>query len=741
MSTRLATRIGLPPADERAAGALDVARFVEPSVGALARTKGSLFLLAQVTGTEPALGRAAREALEEVERDYYYDLSAGTLGALGKAVRAANRRLYHHRRKLGIGRRGGVGVVAVAIRARELHVAKLGPASAVIVRDGRMFELPPPPAVAEEDPRVRHRRVAATLGEALEVDPYTWHGDLAPGDRIALVSRNLAHLVGVEELRTALVGMRPAAAAEHLQRLFAIRGGAGGSDGLLVVEVIELAATATTQHLEPVRPADTLAGLPDESPVPLADAIGRGLHRIGDALDGLQGWAGRFVLRLVNVLLAFVPRRRAAYPRAVSRTDERESGRRRRLGLAWMAVVAGLVAMGVTVGSLPSATPTEAIPRAAVAREAITEAAARIDEVEEEVDGRDLVERSPERAKELLDEAFAQVERAAEAGVPASGLEPLRGRVGRALDNLYRVARIRDIAIVADLAATLQDVEVHRMVASSDGALWLAEAGRGRVIRVNPADGTATVVYRSGQALEGGTAGEPWLIATAATDVVVVDRQRQAWRIDLAELTPRRMPLAGIQAIAPESTLFAALQHRPPLEIFTLYLVDAADGQIDKWTPPAVIPVTFPSVAEPFLTSEADRSPAEARDLLVDANLWLLHRDTVTRVNFGTPLPQADFSLDPPPDAEVRDSLDYRLFDVATIGERELFYVYDAANARILGFQRADGAFVGQWMAPRRGAQANLLDEVVGLRVASVTDGPPVAYLATADRVVRVVLE
>src|SRR6476620_9459840 len=145
MSSRLATRIGLPPAEERAAGALDVARFHEPTVGARARTKGSLFLVAQVTGSDPSLGRAAREALDEIERDYYYDLSVGALGALAKAIEAANRRLYHHRRKLGIGRRGGVGVVAVAVRGREMHVAKLGPASAVVVRGGRMYELPPPP--------------------------------------------------------------------------------------------------------------------------------------------------------------------------------------------------------------------------------------------------------------------------------------------------------------------------------------------------------------------------------------------------------------------------------------------------------------------------------------------------------------------------------------------------------------------------------------------------------------------
>ena len=125
----------------------------------------------------------------------------------------------------------------------------------------------------------------------------------------------------------------------------------------------------------------------------------------------------------------------------------------------------------------------------------------------------------------------------------------------------------------------------------------------------------------------------------------------------------------------------------------------------------------------------------------MDANLWLLQQRTVTRVNFGRPLAQADYSLDPPPDAEVRPDLDYQLIDGATIGDREMFYVWDAANARILGYQRADGSFVRQWLAPRTGPDSGLLDDVRALRVASVADGPPIAYLLTPDRVVRVVLE
>jgi hypothetical protein len=740
MTNRLATRIGMPAPEDRLTGALDVVRFHEPTIGALARTKGSLFLLAQVTGTDAALARAAQEALELVERDYYYDLSTGVLGALEKSLENANRRLYHQRSRLGIPRRSGVSLIAMAVRGREAHVAKLGPAAAVLLRAGRMYELPPPPAVREEDPRVRERRVAATLGEALEIQPYTWHGELAPDDRMALVSRNLAHVVGVDELKHALSSLRPAAAVEHLEHLFQIRGGRG-SDGVLAIEIAALPPTATTHQLEPVRAAEPLAGLPDQSPVPLADAIGRFFRRSTEAIAGGQRAFGRGVLYAFNVLFAFVPRRRPEYPRQILRTAVVEEGRRRRLGLVGMVAVAIMLAAGSTVASLPSARPTEAIPRAEVAREAIVEAGDLVSQVEARVDGLDLIDRAPEAAKELLNGAFAALERAAGAGVAPSALDPLRSRVDAGLDSIYVVGRIQEVSTVSDLAAAFENLEPLDMAVASDGSLWVTETGRGRVIRIDPISRELRVMYRAGQALGDLTAGAPWLIATAATDVVLIDRQRQAWRFDLREQEPRRLALPGVDAVGANSSQLAALQHRPPLEIFNLYLVDGTSGAVHKWSPADVVPVVYAKGPEPFLVEEPDLPAAKARDLFVDANLWLLQDRTVTRVNFGTPQPQADYSFDPPPDGEVRPTLDYRLLDGATVGDRELFYVYDAANDRIIAFQRADGAFVRQWLAPRRGTAAGILDGVVAMNVASVADGPPVAVLLTPTSVVRVVLE
>jgi hypothetical protein len=740
MSNRLATRIGLPSPEDRAPGASDLVRFHEPVVGAHIRTKGSLFLLAQLTRGDAALVRAAREALEAIERDYYYDLSAGAIGALRKALANANRRFYHNRSKLGIPKRGGVSVIAVAVRGREAHVAKLGPAAAVIVRDGRMYELPPPPAVQEEDPRVRERRVAASLGEALEIEPYTWQGELTGYDRLALVSRNLAQVVGVQELKQALATLRPAAAVEHLLRVFQIRDG-HGSDGILAIEVSELSPTATTHHLEPVHPAEPLAGLPDQSPVPLADTLGKLFRRAGSGIDALQAAVGRGILYSLNFLLAFVPRRGPEYPRQILRTAVREEGRRRRLGLAGMVAVAGMLSAGTMVASLQTVTPTEAIPQAQLARQALIRAKELVEEVERMVDGRDLIARDPDQAKGALNDAHAQLERAMANGVPARSLIELRRRVDIGLDAIYAVARIREANTVAQLGDPYPGFEPLDMVTATDGSLWVADSGRGRVLHIDPTDGETTVVYRAGQAADGATAADPWMIATAATDAVILDRQRQAWRLDLRELTPRRLILPRLRTVDPASHLLAALQHRPPLEIFNLYLVDVGTARVHKWSPGNVVPVVYPDPSDSFLTEKPDLSVRSARDIFVDANLWLLQRATVTRVNFGRPLPQEEFSLDPPPDGEVRDRLNYRLLDGATVGDRELFYVYDAANARIIAFQRADGAFVRQWQAPREGPYRGLLDDVAALSVPSVADGPPVAYLLTGDSVVRVVLE
>ena len=75
--------------------------------------------------------------------------------------------------------------------------------------------------------------------DALRVD--VWRGELAVGDSLLLVSRNLTEVVGTEELKNAVVTLHPQSAVEHLHHLFVAAGG-DGSDAVVALEATEMVA-------------------------------------------------------------------------------------------------------------------------------------------------------------------------------------------------------------------------------------------------------------------------------------------------------------------------------------------------------------------------------------------------------------------------------------------------------------------------------------------------------------------
>src|SRR6185369_15290715 len=104
---------------------------VEPSVGSVARTKGSLYLLVSARGSGSKMAEAARAVAETIRTEYYYDESAGIRVCIRKAVQVANKQLGHQRDRLGMGSNGTdgpIGVGVAVVRGNELYVATVGPA-------------------------------------------------------------------------------------------------------------------------------------------------------------------------------------------------------------------------------------------------------------------------------------------------------------------------------------------------------------------------------------------------------------------------------------------------------------------------------------------------------------------------------------------------------------------------------------------------------------------------------------
>ena len=102
MAVRLQMKLGLVPEVDRLPDSPDQMVVVEPSVGSVARTKGSLYLLVTARGTGNRITEAARAVADTIRAEYYYDESAGIRVCIRKAVQVANKKLAHQRDRLGM---------------------------------------------------------------------------------------------------------------------------------------------------------------------------------------------------------------------------------------------------------------------------------------------------------------------------------------------------------------------------------------------------------------------------------------------------------------------------------------------------------------------------------------------------------------------------------------------------------------------------------------------------------------
>ena len=236
MSSRLQLKHGLVAERDRLSTSADSLLVSEPSTGSKSRTKGNLYVLVSSAMAGGRARDAAAVAAQTIQREYYYDESAGIPILLEKCFRSANRKL---RGRDGSGiQPGSIGIAVAVIRGNELYVATVGAVEAYLVRAARLL-------VPE--------RTAAEGIPAADVRVDVWRGELSVGDSILLVSRRLTEAVGTEELKNAVVTLHPQSAVEHLHHLFVASGGEG-SDAVLVVEASDLVGRSDGQR--PTGPAD-----------------------------------------------------------------------------------------------------------------------------------------------------------------------------------------------------------------------------------------------------------------------------------------------------------------------------------------------------------------------------------------------------------------------------------------------------------------------------------------------------
>jgi hypothetical protein len=678
MATRLEITHGLIAERDRLSTSADTLSVNRPTTGSKTRSKGVLFVVVSSTVPGPRTRDATKLVADTIRHEYYYDESAGVPVCLEKAIKSADRRLRSSREGAGLSP-GSLGVAAAVIRNNELYLATLGSAEAYLVRSARLL-MPD-----------RGSRGGLPSDEGRTVD--VWRGEINVGDGLLLVSRNMTETVGTEELKSAILTLHPQAAVEHLHHLFVAAGGEG-SDGIIAVEAKEQ-TTRDQGRAVPVAASDSYGDLPGMMPEPVGGAM-------GSAMVGAQSALGDVRERFWGAM----PRRRTRAHEVSPSSSHADTRRHAAMGL--LALVVLVFVVGLVLMLVPRGGDVTEIRQVAGSDSALAAAQDSVERAD------NLISTDEALALDFYREAWAEVSRARDTGLAAGALDTLESRVIAGLDRIYD-AHTPAIKHIGTPHKGADPFDLVRESAPSRGAVYIDRA-RGSVVRVNPKSGKKTEIIRAGDEPRTGSKaiGVPVQLTDSNSEVIVIDDKARPWRWrpsnsagagTLVKLTLQGSPTfradhGDVEAYSVGSSTYRMYVAEPSLNQIMRY-----QQTLDRsaFSPPS-----------PYLASQSSEV-ADFDQLYIDYDVYVLIDDVVRRYKLekydGT------FALGDLPDVgDIRPDHDYQLVAGSGSGPSNngRLYLYDALHDRIVGFNKTDGGYIGQWAPPSGGTE---MDDVRGMYV------------------------
>ncbi len=716
MAVRLHMKLGLVAEHERLEDSPDAVAVVEPTIGATARSKGSLYLVVSATSRAKRIGEATRMVAEAIQGDYYYDESAGLIVCLEKAIRSANRKLtaQHERFGFPVDSPGPIGIGVAVVRSNELYVVTSGPVEAFLVRQAHLLTLP-------DDHRAHGLPHEDTA-------PSVWRGEITAGDSLVLISSNVTAHLGPDELKDAVVTLHPQAAMEHLHHRFVAAGGTG-SDGALAIEATEVSATTRRGQLVPVRPPEPLAGQPDRSPIPLVDSVGAGAAAATAGAARARTAAGSAVTGILGRLQDLLPRRGPRFRRVTPAASRRES--QRRAALAVLAFVGVASALGIASWVAGGSGGGNPVPAITAGEKAL--AAAREDVRLVFDNGTDLVVADPNRATQLLNDALDRLAEAGRNGIPAAATSPIRQRAVAGLDRLYGVVGIAASVAFAFPAQT-PAFDLGALVLGPDGAPYVLDRGTKTVYRIDLKGKKAQPIIKAGTAgvagAGGAKIGTPKILSAGGQDILVLDDKNALWRWRPSDAkgtgTLSRIAIPEATTWGSDISILGTFVPNPNDGLYRIYVVDPSGQQILKYSPLAD-GSGYTGAATKYLTNPQDLS--QVTSIYIDGEVYLADNGTIERFAGGS---GGGWRLGDPGDSSLRPTHHYTLIDSPGLRGLGTLYAYDADNSRIVAFDKATGKYASQYR-PADGSSG--LAGARGLYVVDPGNGkPPTAWWIDGQR-------
>jgi hypothetical protein len=722
-------KLGVIAEPDRSPNSPDTVVVVEPSIGAIARSKGHLYLIVTSTIASARAQEATQLAAETIRGEYYYDESAGIRVCIEKAIASANKRLNHQRERLGLhgtAENGPIGIGIAVVRANELYVATIGPAEAYLIRQARLSTLPDP-----------HRERGLPTGD---LEPDVWRGEISVGDSLVLVSPNVMSRLGPDELKDAMVTLHPQPAMEHLHHRFFAADGTG-SDAMIAFEATEVASTHRSRTLVPVRPAEPLAGAPDRSPIPLADNVTGGVAAVQASATRARSAAGGFFTRIVQRAQDLLPHRRTAYRRVTPAAAKRET--QRRAAMAILAFVVVMVTLGTALWAFGGGGGgIKALSSVAAAEAALQTINDNLNQVF--APGVDLVAGDPAKAYSLLSKAWDAIG-PAKGTIPAATLDPLRAETLAGLDRLFHVVPV-GAATILSTAGAKAPLDIGAMVLGPQGVPFILDRATQSVYRIDLRTKKATVVYRWKDRKAGSVQGKPQFITTASRDLVIIDDKNVVWRWRPADQSGRGtttiIPVNGSPGWGNDLVATGTFLKQISTGQYNLYIVDPSEQNILAYSPDRD-GSGFHSGGQPRLTVARDVS--KITDLYIDGDIFAADGGSLVRFVGGksegwTVQAPGTASYAPQGDILLRPAPKYTLIASASDKRLGLLYAWDQANARVVAFDKAQGTFFAQY---RLAGGAPGLEDVRGMFVVlgAAQGAPTTLFWATKDSVMSAVLE
>jgi hypothetical protein len=688
-------KLGLVAESQRPPDSPDSVLVVEPSIGSTTRTKGSLYLV--VTGVGGGELRSATNMVaERIRHEYYYDESCGITVCLKKAIKAANRELrVTEQLAARHGEGGPIGIALAVVRGNELYVATVGPAEAYLVRQARLLTLPEPgpeSGLPNDDMN----------------DPEVWHGPLLVGDSLILISPNATHRIGLAPIQEAVIQLHPQVAIEQIHRQLTGGGiGVSGGDGMIALEADEVSVTQKSQPLKPVWPSDSLAGVPEHSPIPLADAVVDGVSAVQHTAQHVQRTADGIIRHSVYGLFEHMPRRSVQRVRITPMAVQRE--RQRRVASAVIGMLLVLTVVAASLWYLAGTRQQQGVDHQQTAQSAYLQVQSDVAAVYGQ--GRNLLISDPTSALNYLTDAYANLKIAQANGYTAAELAPLQAQVLDGLNQYYRVN-----VITPEVVLSFGSDRLDGLVLGPDGGAYVIDGTNGTVYRVDLVTRAKRVIAVPGERpVGGGVVGTPRLLAVGGPDVLILDSANTLWRWRPATGAAGDGTLlkvnvedsgtwgSGVRAIGTFLTDAST-------GLYTLYVVVPSASQVLKYPASSDGSGYYAQARSSYLV--ADQDVTQVDDMYIDGSLYLLDNGVVERFDSGQAI--RGWTADPPGDTIIRPNAPFYTAIAADnpIADQGNLYAYDGLGRRVVSFTKSNGTYVQEYILPPNSPYFSALKEM-----------------------------